>query len=84
MPSSSMYSPISSVPVTLYLSRFTLRSENIDNFSYTSTYNLKRIKNLYSNLDTISFWEIKNEIKEAKQFFNSSISDFDKSSSSLL
>ena len=38
-------------------------SENIDNFSYTSIYNLKRIKNLYSNLDTISFWEIKNEIK---------------------
>ena len=38
-------------------------SENIDNFSYTSIYNLKRIKNLYSNLDTISFWGIKNEIK---------------------
>ena len=38
-------------------------SENIDNFSYASIYDLKRIKNLYSNLDTISFWGIKNEIK---------------------
>jgi lipopolysaccharide export system permease protein len=38
-------------------------SEKIDNFSYISIYDLKKIKNLYSNLDTISFWGIGNEIK---------------------
>ena len=38
-------------------------SENIENFSYASIYDLERINNLYSNLDTISFWGIENEIK---------------------
>jgi len=38
-------------------------SENIKNFSYISTYDLKKIKSLYTNLDTISFWNIENQIK---------------------
>jgi len=38
-------------------------SENLDNFFYSSMYDIKKIKSLYSNLDTISFWNIKSEIK---------------------
>jgi lipopolysaccharide export system permease protein len=38
-------------------------SDNIISLSYTSLYDLKKIKTLYSNLDTVSFWSIKNEIK---------------------
>ncbi len=38
-------------------------SENIENISYISMYDIKKIKSLYSNLDTISFWSIENEIK---------------------
>jgi len=38
-------------------------SEIDDNFTYLSTYDIKKIKSLYSNLDTISFWNIGNEIK---------------------
>ena len=38
-------------------------SENINNFSYRSKYDIKKIKSLYSNLDTISFWNLENEIK---------------------
>ena len=38
-------------------------SDDLDNFSYTSTYDLEKIKSLYTNLDTISFWNIENEIK---------------------
>ena len=30
---------------------------------YNSIYDIEKIKSLYSNLDTISFWHIKNEIK---------------------
>ena len=37
--------------------------ENVDNISYISIYNLDKIKSLYSNLDTISFWNIGKEIK---------------------
>ena len=33
-------------------------SENVDNLSYQSNYDIKKIKSLYSNLDTVSFWEI--------------------------
>ena len=33
-----------------------------ENFIYNSSYDLKKIKSLYSNLDTVSFWNIKNEI----------------------
>ena len=33
---------------------------------YKSIYDLHKIKSLYSNLDTISFWEIKNQIKILK------------------
>jgi len=38
-------------------------SSNIKNFIYNSTYDLKKIKSLYTNLDTISFWNIENQIK---------------------
>ena len=38
-------------------------SNNLKNFSYVSAYNLKKIKSLYSNLDTISFWGIESQIK---------------------
>ena len=37
--------------------------ENIENISYISMYDISKIKSLYSNLDTVSFWNIKNEIK---------------------
>ena len=38
-------------------------SENIENVSYNSIYDLNKIESLYSNLDTVSFWSIGNEIK---------------------
>jgi len=37
--------------------------QNKDDVFYMSTYNLEKIKSLYTNLDTVSFWNIKNEIK---------------------
>ena len=40
-----------------------LLSKNIDEVVYKSIYDLNKIKSLYSNLDTISFWKIGNEIK---------------------
>ena len=38
-------------------------SSNISRLSYISMYDIKKIKSLYSNLDTISFWDLKNEIQ---------------------
>jgi len=38
-------------------------AENINNLPYQSRYDIKKIKSLYSNLDTISFWNLENEIK---------------------
>lgn len=38
-------------------------SENLKNYSHISVYDVKKINSLYSNLDTISFWSIDNEIK---------------------
>ena len=38
-------------------------SENIENYSYLSMYDIKKIKSLYSNLDTVSFWNLGKEIK---------------------
>ncbi len=38
-------------------------SSNISRLSYISMYDIKKIKSLYSNLDTISFWNLKNEIQ---------------------
>ena len=38
-------------------------SNNMDLLSYFSIYDLKKIKSLYTNLDTVSFWNIENEIK---------------------
>ena len=38
-------------------------SSNISELNYISIYDIKRIKSLYSNLDTISFWDLKNEIQ---------------------
>ena len=37
-------------------------SDNVDLLSYFSIYDLKKIKSLYTNLDTVSFWNIENEI----------------------
>ena len=37
--------------------------EHVDNISYESMYDIQKIRSLYSNLDTISFWNLKNEIK---------------------
>ena len=37
--------------------------ENIKVLSYTSQYDVQKIKSLYSNLDTISFWNLNKEIK---------------------
>ena len=37
--------------------------ENINNISYISMYDIEKIKGLYSNLDTISFWKLDSEIK---------------------
>ena len=38
-------------------------TKNIKDPSYFSMYDIKKIKSLYSNLDTISFWKLENEIK---------------------
>ena len=38
-------------------------SENIENLSYISLYDYEKIRSLYSNLDTISFWDITTQIK---------------------
>ena len=38
-------------------------SDNMDLLSYFSLYDLKKIKSLYTNLDTVSFWNIETEIK---------------------
>ena len=38
-------------------------AKNISNLTYRSLYDIQKIKSLYSNLDTISFWNLKNEIK---------------------
>jgi len=37
--------------------------ENLETIFYASMYDIKKIKSLYSNLDTISFWNLENEIK---------------------
>jgi len=37
--------------------------ENLSNVTYRSMYDINQIKSLYSNLDTVSFWNIKNEIE---------------------
>ena len=40
-----------------------LINDNTSIFYYKSLYDIKKIKSLYSNLDTISFWNIKKEIR---------------------
>jgi len=42
-------------------------SQNLNEIIYESTYNLEKIKTLYSNLDTVSFWNIASEIKLLKE-----------------
>ena len=37
--------------------------DNMDLLSYFSIYDLEKIKSLYTNLDTVSFWNIENEIE---------------------
>ena len=41
--------------------------DDIKILSYKSTYNLEKIKSLYSNLDTISFWNIDDQIQILKE-----------------
>jgi len=43
-----------------------LLSNNSEIINYNSIYDLEKIKTLYSNLDTVSFWNIKNEIRLLK------------------
>ena len=38
-------------------------TENIKEISYRSVYDINKIKSIYSNLDTISFWQLNDEIK---------------------
>ena len=38
-------------------------SDNIDSIFYISMYDIKKIKSLYANLDTVSFWNLGDEIK---------------------
>ena len=38
-------------------------SDKLANISYASIYDINKIKSLYSDLDTVSFWQIENEIK---------------------
>ena len=49
--------------VKIFSADGTVLSDNVDSISYNSRYNLKIIKSLYSNLDTISFWDIEDEMK---------------------
>ena len=42
-------------------------TKKIDQPYYFSMYDIKKIKSLYSNLDTISFWDLENEINLLKQ-----------------
>ena len=44
-----------------------ISTENMENISYISMYDIKKIKSLYSNLETISFWNLENEIKLLEQ-----------------
>ena len=41
-------------------------SDDSENISYISMYDIKKIRSLYSNLDTISFWSLKKEIQLLK------------------
>jgi len=40
-----------------------LIGKNINNITYLSMYDVKKIKSLYSNLDTVSFWKLESEIQ---------------------
>ena len=37
--------------------------ENLESLRYRSKYDIKKIKSLYANLDTVSFWNLENEIE---------------------
>jgi lipopolysaccharide export system permease protein len=41
--------------------------KNIDELEFQSTYNINKIKSLYSNLDTISFWRLNDEINNLEK-----------------
>ena len=41
----------------------TIHSEHLKKLSYISLFDVQKITSLYSNLDTVSFWNIDNEIK---------------------
>ncbi len=45
----------------------TILSKNVENLSYNSIYDVEKIKNLYSNLETVSFWKITKEMELLKE-----------------
>ena len=53
--------------ITVINSDGTMLTEPIKNPFYFSMYDIKKIKSLYSNLDTISFWDLEHEINLLKQ-----------------
>jgi len=64
----SKYADISSTVWTLKNTKIIdkegiILSENVEELTYASIYNMTKIKSLYSNLDTVSFWRIENEIE---------------------
>jgi len=52
--------------IKIYNKRGNEDVKTIDALEYKSIYDLAKIRSLYSNLDTISFWEIKNQIQILK------------------
>ena len=53
--------------ITVINSDGIMLTEPIKDPSYFSMYDIKKIKSLYSNLDTISFWDLEHEINLLKQ-----------------
>ena len=53
--------------VRIFDSDGNIEKENIKLLKYNSLYDIQKIKNLYSNLDTVSFWDIKKELKLLKE-----------------
>ena len=49
--------------VKIYDKEGGLINENAKDYAHRSIYDIKKIKSLYSNLDTISFWSLSDEIK---------------------
>jgi len=57
------YSDWSFKNVKIYDREGRLTNKNAKDYAHRSIYDIKKIKSLYSNLDTISFWSLSDEIK---------------------